>query len=157
MGIAWGAEPPRKKLDASIRLLCVHARETIIVAILGPLEGLQTHWVDGKTMACLGSQDCPWHDRPQTWKGYVAVLQLYDDKGKGLRRAPAPAVLVCSEEIGWTMKQTCRGEVMRVSRGGSKNNGPMRAEKSDLVLSGRLPEAFNVRPYVGRAMGISLA
>jgi len=157
MAILWDAPPPpRKGLDASIRLLCVRSGDGVLVAILGPLVGLKTHWIDEKTVACQGAEGCPYHDKPQTWKGYVAVLQIFDKGAGKLARAPAPSVLTCSEEIGWTMKSTLRGDVYFVARLGKKNNAPMRAEKRDLAIPGQLPASFDVKPYVARAMGICL-
>jgi hypothetical protein len=158
MAIVWDVPPPPDKgLKASIRLLCVKVGQSHLVAVLGPLQGLQTHWIGEKTKACLGADVCPWHQYPQTWKGFIAVIELHD-LGRGqLRRAAAPAVLTCSEEVGWIFKNSERGDVFNVSRPGSRKNGPMVAEQRDLAIPGQLPASFNVRPYVGRAMGISLA
>ena len=154
MPISWGVPPPAKATRGDIGLLAVNPGEVVLMRCLGPLTGLETHWVNRRTVACLGEADCRVHNYPVTWKGFMAV----ESHGRSWRgKAPGyhRAVLVVTEEIGEAAQVLRVGTLFAVQRAGKASNSPLSLSdegipKKPLVL----PEAFDVRPYVLRAMGM---
>jgi hypothetical protein len=154
MPMQWGAPPPHKLYKGSIHLLCIRYGQSVDVAILGPMMGLETHWVGSRTMPCFGV-DCKHCDYPKTWKGFSPVLAA-NLSWNGPAKGRFEWVLVVTEEIGEEFARFQRGEVVTVARPGRKKNGPLRcslkAGQKPLV---DLPDTFDVRPYVVRACGFS--
>jgi len=152
MAILWGVSPPVKRCKGSIRMLCIKSGQTFDLVVLGPCVGLQTHWVTNRTVPCLGSQACPNHDQPLTWKGYVPVL-VSNWSPEGKQQGNHLWVLVVTEEIGTEAMTWCRGQAMTVSRPGKKSNSPLVSRSRSLAAALDLPESFDVKPYVLRASG----
>lgn len=156
MAIQWGVQPPQKVLRAEIRLLCLRAGQEVAVAILGPALGVATHWVEGRSKPCQGSERCQFHDRPATWKGFVPVI-CDGWSPHGPRKGRWTWVLVVTEEIGADATAWERGTLWLVSRPGTKSNGPLHCSPLLTKFRGELPETFDVRPYVLRAAGMDLS
>lgn len=153
MPIAWGAQPPRKMAKGRIRLLAVkNSTPKLLVAVLGPLLGTMTHFVEGRSVLCEGHtcQHCP---RKKTWKGFmpVAVAQWQPPgmPAKGIWEW----VLVVGAETGADAVKWKRGQVYWITRPGRKHNGELIAERCEAEEGKPLPDTFNVIPYVLRATG----
>lgn len=153
MAILWGVPPPAKLLRASINLLCVKASQEAVVCVLGPLVGVQTHWVGNRSIPCQGALECRVHEKPIEWKGFVPVV-CHQWQLNGQTRNNAQWVLVVSAELGIDASAWLRGQIYRVMRPGRQSNGPMLAARVDQVWASPLPESFNVIPYVLRAAGL---
>jgi hypothetical protein len=153
MPLRWGVPPPAKPLSGSVRLLCIKAGQKFNCCALGPMVGLQTHWI-GKTVPCLGD-DCRHCDSPQTWKGYIPVV-VDGWCSQGPAKGAFRWVLVVTEEIGQQCLTWPRGTVAMVARPGRKNNGPLTfSVRADCCTPNDLPDCFDVKPYVLRASGFS--
>ncbi len=151
MTIVWGVAPPPRLPHSYVRLLCVKAGERVAICRLGPVIGLLTHWTGTKTVACQGVQ-CHCHDKPQTWKGYVAgltVAGLGEDKRPSWRRT----VIVITPEIAVDVGALRIGQTAIICRMGKRSNSPLAIEECKLPPVDPLPEAFDPQPYVLRAMG----
>jgi len=154
MKIVWGAAPPKKAGPGAIGLLSPLPGENRPCVLLGPLVGLQTHWVNGRTIPCTGSEDCRVHHEPQTWKGFAPVL-CNGWTWRGKTPGSHLGVLVVTAEIGEDVLALHRGSKFTVHRLGTKRNSPL-----SLTLEGQwkdgvdLPEAFDVKPFVLRATGL---
>lgn len=151
MAIAWGVAPPRKLCKSYIRLLAIRAGEKRPCCILGPTVGVQTHWDGGNTRICEGSHDCRFHDQPLTWKGYTPVVCWGWTHEYRAKEGWFQWVLIVSEELGEEAMQWQRGEMVMVTRPGTKKNGAMRCEKLSAAPPVDLPPSFPVMPYVLRA------
>jgi len=153
MAILWGAPPPDRPCRAGIHLLCVKATETRTVAVCGPLVGLQMHWNGERSIPCQGSEECPDHELPCTWKGFMHVLcQGWHPKGRV--NSWHPWVLVLSEEIGRDALAWTPGQVLEVMRLGGRSNGPLSWRPSTKAPPSPLPSPIDVKPYVLRAAGL---
>lgn len=135
-------------------MLCPKPGDEMRVAVLGPLVGLQTHWVNKRTIPCMGVQECRVHHEPLTWKGFLPVLASgWTWRGK----VPGEhlGVLVVTEEIGQDVAALARGLVITVKRRSLKHNSPL-----SMLVNGPykgqldLPPSFDVKPYVLRATGL---
>lgn len=153
MPIVWGMPAPARMPKSWIRLLCVRAGQSVQVRLLGPALGIYTHHVKGRTIACLGEGECRYHNFSQEWKGYcpAALLQA--------RTATAAAywketVLVVTPGIAEDVLACQAGDLLEVSRPGSKANGPLRIRPAAKQPVDEAPPPFDVRPYVIRAMGL---
>lgn len=153
MPIVWGMPPPQKLQHSYIRLLAVKARKSVLVARLGPVVGLLTHWTGSKTVACLGVEECPAHRCPLTWKGYCAGLAVIGAISNG-RPAWRRSILVVTSEISADVAALPIGKSAVISRPGVKPNSPLELLESKIAGPDPCPEAFDVKPYVCRAMGI---
>lgn len=128
--------------------------DSMQVAILGPLVGLQTHWVNCRTIPCTGAEECRVHHEPITWKGFLPVY-ANGWTWRGKQQGWHLGVLVVTEEIGESVAALPRGSGITVKRRGSKHNSPLcftvhGAWKGDVDL----PPAFDVKPYILRATGL---
>jgi hypothetical protein len=152
MPIVWGEPPPVRLPRSWIRLLCVKPKDSVTFARLGPVVGLQTHWVPPKTIACLGSEECPVHHLPQTWKGYAPCIAILGTDGNG-RPTWRLAVVVVTPEVSKEVDLLKVGCPASLTRQGSRKNSPLSLLGSRVEAPPDVPEAFDVRPYVLRAMG----
>lgn len=153
MAILWGVPPPPKRCRSEIGLLVVPPGEKRLCCVLGPLVGLQTHWVNKRTIPCDGSEKCQVHDYPITWKGFVPV-SCANYTWRGPLTGEHPGVLVVTEEIGEFAAAWLRGWIVEVSRRGHAKNSPLSAIKMERTVKPELvAECFDVKPYVLRACG----
>lgn len=156
MPISWGEPAPKKLAKGSIHLLAVRAGETRHVCALGPMVGLQTHWVGSRTLPCFGAE-CKHCDYPLTWKGFIPVV-VDGFSWNGPSKGRFPWVLVVTEEVGEECQTWVRGTVATVQRPGRKSNGPMLCSlRGDVKPPTDLMPSFDVKPYVLRACGYGLA
>ncbi len=153
MAVVWGVKPPPRKLASSIGLVCIRAGEVVSGVKLGPLVGIQTHWA-GRTVLCTGAESCQYHDEPQTWKGFCPVV-LDGRSWRGSSPGLHSGVLVVSEEIGEGVDSCPVNFVFQVSRPGRRSNGAMCFEVQGASKVSKLPESWDVKPYVLRGMGLS--
>jgi hypothetical protein len=161
MSRAWGQKPPAGLRNAWIRLHVLRQGQTAIYTLLGPLLGINTHWVEsdtpgvkGRTILCEGADQCRLcEDSPRTWKGYIAAALLVNPVS-GTQRSWLPTVAVITEEIGQEVYELKPRTVIAIKREGKKHNSPLRLA----VVTRSLPlceeESFDVKPYVLRAMGL---
>jgi hypothetical protein len=152
MPIVWGVAPPPRLPRSFIRLLVVRAGESVILARLGPVVGLLTHWAAPRTIACVGAETCPVHHLPLTWKGYVPCVAAIGKAGNG---GPAwkLAVGVVTPEVAKEMDACSVGSPLSLRRAGKRANAPLTIEGTKMPGPAPIPESFDVRPYVLRAMG----
>ncbi len=153
MTLVWGVPPPKRLCAAEIGMLCVEPGEVVLCRLLGPPTGLWTHWVNKRTVACLGAAECPVHHEPQTWKGFAPV----ESWGRNWRgRAPGKhiSVLVITQEIGETVAGFSVGDTFEISRRSSKRNSPLQVALKEPRNGKDVSPAFDVKPYVLRAMSI---
>lgn len=152
MAILWGVPPPPRLPRAWIRLIAPESGKRLLVARIGPLVGVMTHWVKPRTMVCTGAGSCPHHHEPQTWKGFSAcvVQSGVVTNGRGTWRE---AVAVISEGIAEEWQALSLGCPVYLKRVPGKNNGALALDPAKLAKIEPLPDPFNVVPYVCRAMG----
>jgi len=152
MAIIWGASPPPKLPKAYIRLLVVKPREEAFVCLLGKPTGVLTHWVDGRSIACAGAEQCRVHDFKGEWKGYAAAALF-----QGNRCAPLgnwrETVLVLTQNCGAFVDTCTLGSFLRLFRIGNSPRSALQAEMADRKLPPCPCTNFDPRPYVMRAMG----
>ena len=151
MPIVWGVAPPRRLAKSWIRLLVVKAGQSVPVRLLGPSLGIMTHWCNGRSIACLGSEDCQVHGLSQEWKGF-APAATWVARGANTPAYWRETVLVISAGIAADVDACSRGSLLEISRPGKKHNGPMRMMLAAKQPTDDPPEPFDVRPYVIRAM-----
>lgn len=152
MPILWGVPPPPRLPRSWIRLVAPQEGGKVLVARIGPLVGLMTHWVKPKTVACTGSADCPVHDAPQTWKGFGPCVTATGNVVDG-KCSWREAVAVITEGLAEEWATLPLGSPVFLSRRGSKKNAPLIMEPAKLARIDPLPPSFDVKPYVLRAMG----
>lgn len=150
--IVWGVPPPAFSTIPGVGLICLKAPDSVTCAVLGPVVGVMTHFVNGRTVPCTGSKHCEVHYLEQEWKGYLPCFAL-NRTWKGVRSGHWASILVVSKGIGVGVAACPRGSLITVSRTGGKPNDPLSLEikgewKSDIPL----PESFDVKPYVERAV-----
>ena len=154
MAIVFGVAPPKKPLGGDVGMLCPKPGDPIKVAVLGPMTGIQTHWVNHRTIPCTGAQECRVHHEPMTWKGFLPVLaEGWTWRGK----TPGQhlGVLVVTEEIGELAAAWHRGLVVTIRRRSGKNNSPLAFDlHGDWKGPIDLPASFDVKPYILRATGL---
>lgn len=153
MPIVWGAKPPPRLPDSYIRLLVCKPKQRRMVARLGEITGLQTHWVKPRTIACLGEEECPYHHYPTTWKGFAPALVVSGLAEPG-KCSFLKTVLVVTEEMNEDVRACAIGRIAELFRLGEEPNSPMRFEPTDRSVPVPFPPPFDVRPYVCRAMGL---
>lgn len=154
MPIEYGVPPPKRGMGSDVGLLCPKPGDEMRLAVLGPLVGIQTHWVNGRTIPCTGEQECRVHHEPLTWKGFLPVLAdgwTWRGKAPGLHLG----VLVVTTEIGESAAAWPRGSCHTVRRRGSKRNSPLCfVTQADWQGAVDLPPTFDVKPFVLRATGL---
>jgi len=154
MHLDFNARPPKKTCSSSIGLLAPQPGEERECVLLGPMCGLETHWVSGRTIPCLGESECRVHHEPVTWKGFAPVL-CKNWTWRGKSPGDHLGVLVVTEEIGVDVDVLARGSIFTVRRNGPKRNSPLSLiVKGTWNLEVDLPASFDVKPYVLRATGL---
>ena len=104
-----------------IRIESPRIHETLVVAFLGAYGGLQTHYWQRQTVACLGDDECPpaYHRSRLIWKGYAPVQVFV--KSSGLWMLAALEITEGAEHL--LRGRDLVGEVWMFSRVGNKKNG----------------------------------
>jgi hypothetical protein len=152
MPILWGATPPPKLPKAYIRLLVVKPREEVTVCLLGKVMGIICHFVDGRSIACTGEQECVVHDRKGEWKGFAAGAIF-----QGTRSGPygnwRETVLCLTRNCGEFVDACTLGSFLTLRRIGNSPRAALEATKSDRKLPPCPLSNFDPKPYVMRAMG----
>lgn len=144
--IRWDNAGPVRR-PQKVTLLRPGPGETLRVALLSEsFTGLWLHWVDGRTVPCLGEErGCPYHvsaeDWDLRWKGYAACARS--------RVYPVQPPLVEVTADAWNgcpiLKQLsdarlCRGVMLELTRG---RGGPRKR------VTARLPDANRVVDHAG--------
>ena len=153
MPIHWGAKPPPKMPHSYIRLLVVKAGGSAVVARLGPVLGLETHWDGERTIACTFPDECPKHGEVITWKGYCPGIAAIGRDGNG-RPSWKRCVLVVTPEITADVDALQVGRPFIIARPGASKRSPLEIRSTSTSACDPLPDSFAVQPYVCRAMNI---
>lgn len=151
MPVLWGVAPPPKLPRSWIRLVAPPAGGRLVLARLGPIVGVMTHWVHPRTLACSGEESCPHHDSPQTWKGFMPCVVPNTAVVNG-RCTWREAVAVITEGVAEDVETLPLGFPFFLNRSGSKKNAPLTVEQTRFPKIEPVPASFDVKPYVLRAM-----
>jgi len=152
MSILWGVEPPPDDLDPAIGVLVVKPGWNVVARVLGPLTGVMTHWVKGRTKICLGAESCPFHECPMIWRGYMPV-QCQDYDWRGPQKGKHLAALMVTPSVSKVARSLRVGEVFRVSRETSNVRARLIIVPTEQAAGSKVPEVFDVKPYVLKATG----
>jgi len=153
MAVHWGTKPPPRLPHSYIRLLAVKVGESPVVARLGPVLGIETHWTGERTVACLFPDECPWHKEVQTWNGYLPGIAATGRDGNG-RPAWRRCVLVVTPEIAVDVDALPVGQPFIIARAGNNKRSALELRTTSVKGPHPVPESFSVIPYVCRAMNI---
>lgn len=153
MPLSWGASPPSRLPMSYIRLLVIKPGQAFRVSLLGPALGLLCHWVKPRTLACLGEEECQYHDEPLVWKGFAPALWVGSPEPVAVVKW-RPTVVVVTEEIAADVGACAIGTIAVISRPGSAANSPLKWETTRYKVEIPAIKKFDVEPYVCRAMGI---
>lgn len=156
MPISWGVKPPPRLPKAWIRLTVVRAGQEVEARILGPALGVECHHHEGRSVACLG-HECPEeiHSLFLEWKGFLPAAML-KPLSVSTTASWRETVLCITPGIAEDVAAFPVGTLIVVSRPGKKKNGELRVEAARRQPLDTPLAAFNVIPYVLRAMGMSL-
>jgi hypothetical protein len=72
---------PAPGAPVRVELFRVPKEGIVRVRLLGPIRGILTHWIKGKSVACPGKDACPdkEHRSRTVWKGYCAAERARPD------------------------------------------------------------------------------
>jgi len=150
MGILWGVDPPEGDLDPEIGVLAVKPGWNVLARVLGPLTGVLTHWHSGFTRVCHGAETCPFHDSPLRWRGYMPI-QCHGYNWKGPKQGSHLAVLMVLPTAAKAAKTLRVGDCFTVTRASSNKRSAQVIVRSEQAAQAKLPECFDVKPYVLKA------
>lgn len=153
MSIVWGIAPPPGMPNSHIRVLVVKTNERYSCLKLGPLESLQGHFHQGRFRPCSGARTCRLHGLTLEWKGFLAVAVHGLLRGQ-TRQQWNRWVLCVSAGIGQAVKDWPTGEIAIVGRPGAFPNSPMSFELTGKRPGPPIPEWFDARPFIVRALKI---
>jgi hypothetical protein len=131
-----------------IRVESPKPKEALVVAFLGQYGGLDTHYYQRRSVACLGDEDCnpSFHRSRRIWKGYAPV-QRWDI----LTSLWHQCVLEITEGVEHLLRgRDLRGEVWIFSREGQKRNGVVTAVYSEKMELGALSPSFDLLTVMRR-------
>jgi hypothetical protein len=144
-GHAHGALP-----GAHVRLLSVPKEGSCTVRLLGPGQGILTHFTPKRPYACPGADRCQVsiHRASTTWKAY-APAELWRDVPY---RDWLPVVLEITERLWESMNATAlRGQIWSLWRvGGDRKSQEVTGELLDIVEPQLLRTDVEVVPVVCR-------
>jgi hypothetical protein len=110
--------------DQVVRVVSVPKQLGLLVCFAGSIEGLLSHWAQGKSWGCCGPDKCPppLHKSRTVWKGYVPVRVWQKEHATW-----APAVLEVTEHLEEMLRgRDLIGECWLLSReSAGKKNGPV--------------------------------
>lgn len=119
MELRWCGGAPGSSSGPNLQLVRTPKQREIYVSIQGPIVGLWTHYVAGRSVPCLAS-GCPVCDKaPARWKGYApALVYMLDPKTKEMTWQPSvfeltekcAALVDLPDVIGAVYKFTRRGK-----------------------------------------------
>lgn len=149
--ILWTSTPPPKPLRSDIGLIAIEAGEEVKVRLLGPAWWASCHWVEPRSIVCRGAESCPVHSYPVNEKGFICV-QAENRNWRGKQNGLFLGVLCLTPEVGEDVGACKIGDVCFVSRPPGNKRSPLCWARDQRVCKAPLPEGFDPRPFVERAM-----
>lgn len=133
--INWSPEPPD---ESWVPIVSVKRQQTLRVIAAGPVRGVKTHWIDGRSMPCVckGPRDGLCKSQLARWKGYLPAV--YPNGRKVIVEVTLGAVRSVPE----LLRRELVGLWVKFTRPGDRNNAAVYCE---LLLE--LQKAINVVPY----------
>jgi len=144
-----------------VEVLNIKANTRHIVRLLGPIEGMLTHWRSGKSTPCPGVGKCLSHEREQStiWKGYAPAEEWFDELQAWL--ACVLEVTECLEEE--MRDRQLRGQIWCLTRPqDDKKSAPVQgffmeqSEENELGLAVDIVPVLE-RLYHGKPMQLGVA
>jgi len=154
MPVLWTSEAPCRPLRSEIGLLAVDQGEAVLCRKLGPCWWADCHWCNGRSIICTGAEECRVHQFAAVTKGFMPV-QTQGRSWRGKSPGLHLAVLVVTAEIGADVVAYAMGLSFTVSRRAGKANNPLSVAVTPKQPVTPLPETFDPRPFVLRAMGLT--
>lgn len=132
-----------------IQVFRVRSGSTSYVRVLGPFQGLWTHYVKNRSWPCP-LENCQWCATIPAHKKWYAAAQFWtilsDVQGWRL------CVLEITEAIEDMVNQDLKGKVIAITRRGKKPNGKLSWEivERPKTASAPAPEPFEIEPILDR-------
>jgi len=133
--INWSQEPPDESWTP---IVSVKRQQTLRVIAAGPLRGVKTHWIDGRSMPCVCKSPREGLCRSQRarWKGYLPAV--YPNGRKVIVEVTLGAV----RNVPELLRTELTGHWIKFTRPGDRNNAAVFCE-----LLSELAKAINVTPF----------
>lgn len=151
MPIVFSDRPPNRLPNHSVQILVVRTGESWILRRLGPAVWTPTHWDEGRSRLCRGEEDCRRHHLRTTWKGWLPVV-AHGRNAYGAKEGWHRWVLCATEGIADLVAAWLTGETYLCQRPGLTANAPLTLAKHKSQSKDELPESFDVKPLVLRAL-----
>lgn len=157
--VQWDDNPPENPGGRFIPIYSPKCGQTMRLIVLSDhVEGVWTHWVDGRTIPCVGKTAgciCGRLDLGRRWKGYVAAYE--PEHGRVVLAELTLGAYTSIRERLTEVSYRLRGKVLRLWRAGGKDNARCSAsflDKTLLDASTPLPAAPDVRETLRHIWGL---